>query len=75
MLYSMGMSIAGMGMPDKITSLPLKDAIREIQYDRLGKEKGRVTVKTIDENSVHVKISFSLSHAIQQDDWQLTVKP
>lgn len=63
------------GMPDKITSLPLKDAVREIQYDRLGKEKGRVTEKTIDANSVHVKITFSLSQTIQQDNWQLTVTP
>lgn len=74
-LYSHGKSMPEKGVPDKITSLPLKDAVREIQYDRLGNEKGRVTVKTIDENSVHVKITFSLSHAIQQDNWQLIITP
>lgn len=64
-----------MGMPDKIVSLPFKDAVREIHFDRLGNEKARVTVKTIDKNTVHIKITFFLSHVIQQDNWQLTITP
>lgn len=73
--YSTEKRMPEMGMPDKIVSLPFKDAVREIHFDRLGNEKARVTVKTIDKNTVHIKITFFLSHVIQQDNWQLTITP
>ncbi len=57
-------------------SLNLPDAaIDLIQYDLLGGSRGKSVINRIDKNTLHVKITFSLSEAVQQDDWQLNIKP
>ncbi len=58
-------------------SLPhnFSKAVEHMQYDRLGNEKGKISVKIIDRNTLHVKLTFSLDQLLRQDDWQLTLKP
>jgi hypothetical protein len=50
-------------------------ALEHMQYDRMGDEKGKRSVRIIDRNTLHVKLTFSLDQLLRQDDWQLTLKP
>lgn len=52
-----------------------RNAVEKIWYDRLGNECGEVVVKKIDDNMVHVVVSFSIDRITQQDDWQINVQP
>lgn len=53
----------------------LQKAVEHLQYDRLGNEKGRISMRVVDRNTLHLKLTFSLDRPLQQDDWQLTLKP
>ncbi|MDD3308994.1 MAG: hypothetical protein PHY69_03410 [Dysgonamonadaceae bacterium] len=46
-----------------------------IQYDQLGKNKGETKVTVINDNCLHVKISFKLNEPLQQNDWQAIITP
>ena len=50
-------------------------SIHEIKYDLLGDSKGKTQVEVIDENTVHIKITFTVSNETQQDDWKVVVTP
>lgn len=52
-----------------------QEALASISYDALGELKGKSSLRSIDPNTLHVKISFSLSSAVRQDDWQITIRP
>ena len=52
-----------------------RNAVEKIAYDKLGEEKGKTSIKRIDKNTLHVKISFSLDEMVRQNDWQLTLTP
>ncbi len=53
----------------------LKNYIEKIEYDLLNDNKGVNKVTVLDENTIHVKISFKLDCQVQQDDWKVTVIP
>lgn len=53
----------------------LQRAIAEISLDRLGTQKGDVTIKQVNNNTAHVRIKFELTDSITQDDWQIQIKP
>ena len=57
------------------TSFPGDHTRQTIQYDQLGVQKGQSHVTVINEQCLHVKISFMLGQPLQQDDWQLSVTP
>tara|TARA_R110002050_G_scaffold276965_1_gene422413 strand:- start:1066 stop:3168 length:2103 start_codon:yes stop_codon:yes gene_type:complete len=59
----------------KKASLPFRNVIKQIQVDWLGNEKGKVEIKLIDKNNVYLKITYSPSRPVQQDNWQLTITP
>ncbi len=50
-------------------------AVEHIQYDWLGNEKGKSSVQTIDQNTLHVQVTFTLDQLLRQNDWRLTLKP
>lgn len=52
-----------------------KDVVNNIQYSLLGNSKGVSSVTVIDSNTIHIKIGFSLSENVLQDDWQVVVSP
>ena len=49
--------------------------IQHIQTATLGDVQADVVMKRLDGNTVHVKISFDLPGEVQQDDWQVNIKP
>lgn len=49
--------------------------VKQIQYDFLGGSRGVSSVKVVDANTIHVKITFSLKKEVIQDDWQVVVTP
>src|SRR5690554_6610936 len=49
--------------------------VKQIQYDEIGGEKGVSKVTVIDENTLHFRITFSLSEETLQDDWRVIVTP
>lgn len=53
----------------------LENAVRKIQHDLLGNEKGRSRIKVIDKNCLHIRFSFSPGQTLPQDDWQVVVTP
>ncbi len=53
----------------------LRKAIARLQYDGLGAHSGKAEATKIDENTVHVIVTFSLKEAVQQDDWQVQILP
>jgi hypothetical protein len=62
------------GEPIPISS-ELKSYVEKIEYDLLGDSKGVNRVTVIDDNIIHVKITFTLKGEIQQDDWKVTLTP
>jgi hypothetical protein len=52
-----------------------KAAIKTIAYDYLGSKKGDIKISSVDKNTIHVELSFSLNEAIQQDDWRIEIVP
>ena len=60
---------------DEETSLPFENSIHEIEYDYLGSDEGKIEVTVLDKNIVHMKITFTVEQALQQDEWQLTITP
>ena len=53
----------------------MKKAIESMHYSLLGNQVGKQQIQKIDNNTVHVKISFSLDNTVSKYDWQLNVKP
>lgn len=49
--------------------------IDAIAYDSLENERGDLVVEKIREGLYHVKILFSLSDTVHQDDWQVRIRP
>jgi len=56
--------------------LPVKfsNAIKQIHLNNLGQIKGECKVEVINENVVHVVLTFNTDSKIHQDDWQLNLK-
>lgn len=59
----------------KAFPLVFRNAVEGIAYDKLGEEKGKTSIKRIDKNTLHVKISFSPHEVIRQSDWQINLQP
>ncbi len=59
----------------KTFPLAFKNAVEKISYDKLGKETGKIAVKIIDKNTLHVTLSFSLRETVHQNDWQINIQP
>ncbi|MFA7103718.1 MAG: hypothetical protein WC165_01020 [Dysgonamonadaceae bacterium] len=57
------------------TSFPKDQVTQNIHYDQLGKSKGKTKITVINDNCLHVKISFKLDKSLQQNDWQVVVTP
>lgn len=53
----------------------LEKAVRKIQYDLLGNEKGTSRIEVVDENCLHIQFNFSPGQTVRQDDWQVVVIP
>ena len=51
------------------------DAVKQIQYDLIGNEKVKNDIKLVDDNTLHVKLSFFLRDEIKQHDWQISINP
>lgn len=49
--------------------------IKQIQYDKIGGEKGESKVTVIDENTLYLRITFSIPEETLQDDWRVVVTP
>jgi len=52
-----------------------RDFVQTIQIAQIGDEKADFVVNALDENTLHVKMSFELPNEIQQDDWQVNIIP
>lgn len=52
-----------------------QNAINNITYEHLGKEKGQVKIDRIDKNTFHFELSFSLKKETPQDDWRIEISP
>lgn len=50
-------------------------AIDRIQHDYLGQNAGKQRIKKIDENTIYINISFSLNEKLNQNDWQINIRP
>ena len=59
----------------KTFPIVFRNAVEKIVYDKLGDEKGKTTIKLVDKNALHVKITFSPTEVIHQNDWQLNLTP
>lgn len=57
-------------LPYKISA-----AVESIQYDRLGNERGKSFIKSVDDNTLYVKLSFILKEEVKQKDWHISVSP
>ncbi|WP_294079305.1 hypothetical protein [Proteiniphilum sp. UBA5384] len=53
----------------------LKNAVRRIQYDLLGSEKGTSRIRAVDENCLYIQFTFPIDKTVKQDDWQVSVTP
>ena len=51
------------------------NSIQNIEYDLLGDHKGESEISVIDENTIHIRITFSLDNEVRQNDWQVAVTP
>jgi hypothetical protein len=49
--------------------------VQTIQTAQLGDAKADIVMETLDDNTVHVKISFDLPKEVKQDDWQVNIIP
>ncbi len=52
-----------------------KNYVANITFDKLGDQTGKTSVKKIDKNTLYVKITFDLKKNVQQDDWQINLRP
>lgn len=62
-------------LPNSDLSNFFQKAIRSIEYDNLGAEKGRVKISPVDKNTLHFELSFSLKEITHQDDWRIKINP
>lgn len=53
----------------------IQNFVREIKYDSIGKHKPKITIEYVSPEIVRFNLSFVLSKAISQDDWQLCLTP
>ena len=49
--------------------------VQDIRTEQIGDTQAVVVMKSLDANTVHVKIAFDLPHEVQQDDWQVNITP
>jgi hypothetical protein len=65
------------GTDIKPSELPaaLSKSVEKIFIDNMGDVACKKEIKRIDKNTVHIKISFELTKDVQQDDWQISIKP
>jgi len=49
--------------------------VQTIQTEQIGGITADFVVKTLDKNTIHVKIIFELPNEVQQDDWQVNITP
>lgn len=50
-------------------------SVGRIAYDKLGKESGKATIRSIDKNTLHVTVSYSPDEIVHQNDWQINLQP
>ncbi len=61
---------------DKKTLPPVfQKSVGRIAYDKLGKESGKATIRSIDKNTLHVTVSYSPDEIVHQNDWQINLQP
>ena len=57
-------------LPDSFHSF-----VQTIKTAQLGGDNADIVIKSLDDNTVHIKISFDLPEEVQQDDWQVNIIP
>jgi Glycosyl Hydrolase Family 88. len=56
-------------------NIPFSSAVAGISYHQLGDKKGESRVKVINQNTIHVTITFHVEDETRQDDWQVEISP
>lgn len=49
--------------------------VKNIQYDRLGDECGKSSIKIVDDHTLYVKLFFVLKEEVRQNAWQIAINP
>ena len=69
------MYMSGGFMEAQQTPESFKPYVEAMKAAQLGGEKAACTVRTLDENTIHVSLLFDLPREVRQDDWQVTITP
>ena len=75
--WTRGISILifGCKTPEEQLKSDLKDYIKAIEIDQIGGHTGTVEYTAMNDDMYKVKITYTLSDSIQQDDYQVSISP